>query len=111
MLVIAFYRKKALVRCSPHSEHLFTWLTCLLVSPSLRCCSVIAPCWLTSSASRSSIRRFVITEKAPTRAFSWFKAATTAFTRSHNMKLGPLRNYHKGRAAIRHHANQTARPL
>ena len=80
MLVIAFYRKKALVRCSPHSEHLVTWLTCLVVSPSLRCCSVIAPCWLTSSASRSSIRGFVITEKAPTRAFSWLKAATTSFT-------------------------------
>ena len=31
------------------------------------------------SASKSSIRRFVITEKAPTRAFSWLKAATTAF--------------------------------
>ena len=30
-----------------------------------------------SSASKSSIRRFVITEKAPTRAFSWLKAATT----------------------------------
>ena len=30
------------------------------------------------SASKSSIRRFVITEKAPTRAFSWLKAATTA---------------------------------
>ena len=29
---------------------------------------------------KSSIRRFVITEKAPTRAFSWLKAATTAFT-------------------------------
>ena len=27
-----------------------------------------------------AIRRFVITEKAPTRAFSWLKAATTAFT-------------------------------
>ena len=33
-----------------------------------------------SSASKCSIRRFVITEKAPTRAFSWLKAATTAFT-------------------------------
>ena len=33
-----------------------------------------------TSASKSSIRRFVITEKAPTRAFSWLKAATTAFT-------------------------------
>ena len=32
------------------------------------------------SASKSSIRRFVITEKAPTRAFSWLKVATTAFT-------------------------------
>ena len=33
-----------------------------------------------ASASKWSIRRFVITEKAPTRAFSWLKAATTAFT-------------------------------
>ena len=32
------------------------------------------------SVSKSSIRRLVITEKAPTRAFSWLKAATTAFT-------------------------------
>ena len=28
--------------------------------------------------------------------------------RSLNVKLGPRRNYHKGRAAIRHYANQTA---
>ena len=47
---------------------------------------------ITNSASKTSIRRFVITEKAPTRAFSWLKAA-------------------KGRAAIRHYANQTAHPL
>ena len=69
---------------------------------------------------------FTSTEKAPTRTFSWLKAATTASTfktllrhfakqaltpRSLNVKLGPRRNYHKGRAAIRHYANQTARPL
>ena len=57
-------------------------------------------------------------EKAP--------PATTAFTfktllrqyakreltpRSLNMKLGPQRNYHKGRAAIRHYAHQPAHPL
>ena len=35
---------------------------------------------LRTSASKRSIRRSVITEKAPTRAFSWLKAATTAFT-------------------------------
>ena len=35
---------------------------------------------LDTSASKSSIRRFVITEKAPTRAFSWLKALTSAFT-------------------------------
>ena len=73
-----------------------------------------------------AIQRFVITEKGPTRAFSWLKAATTAFTfktllrhyakrtltpRSLNVILGLRRNYHKGRAAIRHYANQTARPL
>ena len=65
------------------------------------------------SASKSSSRRFVITEKAPTRALSWLKAATTAFTfktllrhcakraltpRSLNVKLGPRRKGHKGRA-------------
>ena len=62
-----------------------------------------------TSASKSSIRRFVITEKAPNRAFSWLKAATTAFTfktllrhyakqaltpRSLNVKLGPRRKGH-----------------
>ena len=35
---------------------------------------------LVTSASKSSIRKFVITEKAPTRAFSCLKAATTTFT-------------------------------
>ena len=78
-----------------------------------------------TSASKSSIRRFVIMEKAPTRAFPWLKEATTTFTfktllrhyakwaltpRSLNVKLGPRRNYHKGRAAIRHYAKQPARP-
>ena len=69
---------------------------------------------------------FTITEKAPTRAFSWMKAPTSAFTfktllrhyakraltpRSLNVKLGPRHNYHKGRAAIRHYANQPTSPL
>ena len=82
--------------------------------------------WVDSRAWKRSIRRFVITEKAPTRAFSWLKAPSSAFTfktllrhyakqaltpRSLNVKLGPRRNYHKGRAAIRHNANQPARPL
>ena len=54
-----------------------------------------------------------ITEKAPTRAFSWLKAATNAFTfktllrhyakweltpRSLIVKLGPRRKGHKGQA-------------
>ena len=55
---------------------------------------------LEASASKSSIRRYVITEKAPTRAFSWLKAAFTFKTllrhyakqaltpQSLNMKLG-----------------------
>ena len=71
----------------------------------------------------SAVKRsicFAITEKAPTRALSWLKAPTSAFTfktllrhyakraltpRSLNVKLGPRHNYHKGRAAIRHYAN------
>ena len=66
-----------------------------------------------AKAGKRSIRRFVITEKAPTRAFSWLKAATTAFTfktllrhyakkaltpQFLNVKLGPRRKGHKGRA-------------
>ena len=83
---------------------------------------------LLSAVKRSigSTTGCTITEKAPTRAFSWLKAPTSAFTfktllrhyarraltpRSLNVKLGPRRNYHKGRAAIRHYANQTARLL
>ena len=46
---------------------------------------------VSSSASKSFIRRLVNTEKAPTRAFSWLKAATTAFT----FKI-LLRHYAKG---------------
>ena len=68
--------------------------------------------WHRSSAVKRSIgftTGCTITEKAPTRAFSWLKAPTSAFTfktllrhyakrvltlRSLNMKLGPRRNYH-----------------
>ena len=61
----------------------------------------------------SASKRFVISEKAPTRAFSWLKAATTAFTfktllrhyaeraltpQSLNVKLGPRHKSQKGRA-------------
>ena len=62
-----------------------------------------------------AIRRFVITEKATTACTfntllrHYAKRALTP--RSLNVKLGPRRNYHKGQAAIRHYANQTARPL
>ena len=35
---------------------------------------------LFTSASKRSIRRFVITEKVPSMALSWLKVATTAFT-------------------------------
>ena len=57
-----------------------------------------------------------ITEKAPTGAFT-FKTllrhyAKWALTpRSLNVKLGPRSNYHEGQAAVRHYANQHARPL
>ena len=57
---------------------------------------------LDSSASKSFIRRFVITEKAPTRLLplSHFRhCAKRALTpRSINVKLGPRRKSHKGRA-------------
>ena len=79
------------------------------------------------SAANRLIGEVVQSRRRPhTRAFSWLKAPTSAFTfqtrlrhyakraltqRSLNVKLGPQRNYHKGQAAIRHYANQTARPL
>ena len=53
------------------------------VAQSYAACSVAAPCVVTSAAVKLSIgstTRCTITEKAPTRAFSWLKAATTAFT-------------------------------
>ena len=71
----------------------------------------LARCDSTIVLQTKAIRRFVFTEKAPTRAFSWLKAATTTFTfntllrhyakrlltpRSLNVKLGPWHNYHKG---------------
>ena len=82
-----------------------------VLGPWLQHCSTAA---LTcTSAWKSSIRRFVSTEKARTRAFSWLKADTTAFTFktllrhyskraltpwSLNVKLGRRRKSHKGRA-------------
>ena len=68
-----------------------------------------------SAANRSigSTTGCTITEKAPTRAFSWLKAPTSAFTfktllrhyakraltpQSVNVKLGPQHKSHKGRA-------------
>ena len=73
-----------------------------------------------SSVSTRAVKRSIgsttgctITEKAPTRAFSWLKAPTSAFTfktllrhyakqaltpRSLNGKLGPRHKSHKGRA-------------
>ena len=64
--------------------------------------------------STSAVKRS-IGSTTPTSAFTiktllrhYAKRALTP--RSLNVKLGPRRNYHKGRAAIRHYANQTARP-
>ena len=79
--------------------------------------------WKQTRAATINRRSCTITEKAPTRAFSWLKAAFTFKTllrhydkrtltpRSLNVKSGPRRNYHKGHAAIRHYANQRARPF
>ena len=100
------------------------------LSPNIICnhiVRVVTPV-KTSAVKRSigSTTGCTIMEKAPTRAFSWLKVPTSAFTfktllrhyakqaltpRSLNVKLGPRCNYHKGRAAIRHYANQPARPF
>ena len=57
---------------------------CHLAKQVSRCvqCAVLPLCVITSAANRSigSTTGFTITEKAPTRAFSWLKAPTSAFT-------------------------------
>ena len=68
-------------------------------------------CTVYSRASNELPRSFTIMEKAPTRTLLRHYAKWVLTPRSLNVKLGPRRNYHKGRAAIRHYANQTARPL
>ena len=114
-----FYSSPQRTEACPQSvRHIYGWVLSP-PRPRPRLCQHVV-------LKTKAIRRFVITEKAPTRAFSWLKAATTTFTfktlwrhyakraltpRSLNVKLGPRRNYHKGRAAIRHYANQPARPL
>ena len=63
--------------------------------------------------------RFAKISQSWKRAFSWLKAPTGTFTlktllrhyAKQTLKLGPWRNYHKGRAAIRRYAKQPANPL
>ena len=61
-------------------EDFITELSGAVLHPQVSSGPIPARQRVTCSASKSSIRRFVITEKAPIRAFSWLKAATTAFT-------------------------------
>ena len=73
-------------------------------------------CWrvagLPSSAANRLIGEVVQSWRRPTFKTLLRHYAKRALTpRSLNVKLGLRRNYHKGRAAIRHYANQTARPL
>ena len=50
------------------------------VSIFRECCQPVTSYLYILVLQTKAIRMFVITEKAPTRAFSWLKAATTAFT-------------------------------
>ena len=73
-------------------------------------------CWCVGPESSLEFQTKVIGRFPPTSAFT-FKTLLRHYPkraltpRSLNVKLGPRRNYHKGRAAIRHYANQPARPL
>ena len=73
----------------------------------------IVNCGITPELQTKLREDFTIMEKAPTRAFSWLKVPTSAFTfktllrhyakraltpRSLNVKLGPRRKGHKGQA-------------
>ena len=93
-----------LLRTRVHVTSHVTMSSCPQHASCQLSCHCAAELEVVTSASKKSIRGFVITEKAPTRAFSWLKAATTAFTfktilrhyakqaltpRSLNVKLGP----------------------
>ena len=52
------------------------WLSFCLICPS-------------SSASKNSIRKFIITEKAPTRAFSWFTRCLQDVEAATNFESAP----------------------
>ena len=76
-----YYRASSSLRCSSavlvhQSPVRVDWLVVELAVLVLNRAHDDVP----SSAPKSSIRRFVITEKAPTGAFSWLKAPTSAFT-------------------------------
>ena len=97
-------------------SHPPTTLHCLLSHLSFQIVRPQIPTYLLCSAVKLSIGSTTgctITEKAPTRAFSWLKVPTSAFTfktllrhyakqaltpLSLNVKLGPRRKGHKGRA-------------
>ena len=76
---------------------------------------------LLQSFKLRSTRRFVITEKTPTRAFSWLEALFKTLLRLYakgtltprkvDVKSGSRHNYHKGWEAIRHFSSQLACPL
>ena len=82
--------------------------------------------WYAGGGVFGSAANRLIVEVVQSRRRSWLKAPTSAFTfktllrhyakraltpRSLNVKLGQRHNYHKGRAAIRHYANQPACPF
>ena len=95
-------RKAPMVYSSCYTPHWQQWwslprhVACCRVAAAGNCCLLHPSPGVQTSASKSSIRRFVITEKAPTRALSWLKAATTAFT---------------FKTLLRHYANQSEHPL
>ena len=110
--IITLFTLKTIFYCMCKDNLQFIEERIVSLAPNIFLTSVL------TSASKSSIRRFVITE-------SWLKAATTAFTFktllrhyakqaltpwSLNVKLGLRRNHHKGRATIRHYANPPSVP-
>ena len=71
------------VCCSARTEvHLTSEIPTIIETEGLKRGKFVQNCSvaLDTSASKRSIRRFVITEKAPTRAISWLKVPNTAFT-------------------------------
>ena len=118
ILTLAARRSSSCSRASWRRAAAARWTRCRggpAAAPGGRCTPSPPDLHTRASNEGKICEYFTITEKAPTRAFSWLKSPTSAFTfktllrhyakraltpRSLNVKLGPRHKSHKGRAVL-----------